>query len=334
MQPAVGHRDDVPERVGQRVVERPGRERRADEQPCGRRRRTRHTARACRAGSRRGRSGATPSASGRRRSRPRRGCRGAARSGRSPARLSSARPIRRRTCAVPRAGRVTPSSRLPIGSKVGCASVSRASKKSRVSSARGVARLRARPMKSTRAERKPSGATSAARTPIAFECLSQARTAWRPATYSTSAKRRLYCVWPRSASGRLSTHSRYGHDLQTPRGVRQVLQRDRPDLGRVPGRRQADLGRRADGVAGADHRRGSRRPSRSGATRPPGPAQLPISIQGRGGLRVGIHEEDRAAGRVEEVVGPPADVVSLRLGPARRPRRRPGASPRTRRSPG
>jgi hypothetical protein len=120
--------------------------------------------------------------------------------------LSSTRPIRRRTRDEPRAGRVRPTSRLPIGSKVGCASVSRASENSIVSSTRGDQRLRARPMKSTRDVRNPSGATSAARTPMALECLSQARTACRAPTYSISANSRLYWVCPRSASGRLSTH--------------------------------------------------------------------------------------------------------------------------------
>ena len=95
-----------------------------------------------------------------------------------------------------------------MGSKVGWASVSWWSVKSRLSRARACQRLRARPMKSIREVRKPSGVASAARTPIALACLSQARTAWSPWAYSISANRRLYWVWPRSASGLLRTHSR------------------------------------------------------------------------------------------------------------------------------
>ena len=53
------------------------------------------------------------------------------------------------------------------------------------------------------------GFSSAAINPIARERLSQARMACSGSTYSISANRRWYWVCPRSASGRLSSHSRY-----------------------------------------------------------------------------------------------------------------------------
>ena len=100
-----------------------------------------------------------------------------------------------------------------MGSKVVCARVSRAAENASVSSTRGAQRLRARPMKSSREVRNPSGARSEARKPMAFACLSRARTARRWLEYSSSANSRLYWVCPRSASGWLRTHSRYGTTL-------------------------------------------------------------------------------------------------------------------------
>ena len=122
VQPAIGHRDDVPQGVGHRVVEGPRRERRADqERPAvlgelgvGLRRTRRDLAMPDRVERLPARASAGPLG--------RVGDPGdGARSGRSPA------PCRRQGRSgdapgtSPRAGRVMPISRLPIGSKVGCA---------------------------------------------------------------------------------------------------------------------------------------------------------------------------------------------------------------------
>ena len=182
VQPAVGHHHDVAQGVGQRVVVRPRRERRVHQQ----RRPSSGNPYGCGVP---GGISPWPIACERlagcgvaaTRFRARQGPEVPAHADRSPAVCSRPGRSTIASAAIDRAPRSQPSNRLPIGSNVGWAAVSCGRQNAKVSSARGLQMLRARPMKSTREVRNPSGAMSAARMPRALECLSQASTACKAA---------------------------------------------------------------------------------------------------------------------------------------------------------
>ena len=226
--------DDVPQGVGHRVVERPRGERRVDQQRPAVLGELGVRARAFRAGSRRGRSGGAPS-----------GSRGRCDQAgildlETGARNQVDRPLPCRWQADQEADPRRPVRRAGSCRAAGCRS-GRGSGGPRCPAAR---RTPASPAPAASRGSGPADEVdprrqetlrgpSAASRPMAFECLSQASTACSPLTYSISANSRLYWVWPRSASGRLRTHSRYGTTLIDRVVVRQVLDRDRPELDRI-----------------------------------------------------------------------------------------------------
>ena len=201
----------------------------------------------------------------RRRRPPRvRGSRDGARPGRSPAPCPGPGRSGGGPGTIPRGGRLIPRSRLPIGSKVGWASVSPGSENASVSRTRGVQRLRARPMKSTREVRNPSGITSAARMPSAFECLSQARTAWSPLDVLHLGEQAVVLRVAPVGVGPVEDPFQVGHDLDPPRRVRPGSRRvivQSSTGSAAPGRLISTVVRRP--AAGADDQQASGRPARN-----------------------------------------------------------------------
>ena len=199
------------------------------------------------------------------------------------------------------------------GRRSGGPSVSPGSENASVSSTRGVQRLRARPMKSIRDVRKPSGAASEARRPMAFACLSQASTACRPLDVLHLGEEPVVLRVAPVGLGAIEDPLQVRHDLDRVAGVLDrfstvIVQSSTgsPASGRVistvvrmPAGDVADLqalpspleARAVGELAPGSCRR---------------PARRAADVRGSGG----VDQEERPAGRVEEVVRAPADVVA------------------------
>ena len=129
-----------------------------------------------------------------------------------------------------RAGIERPMSRLPIGSMVGCAGVSTAFENARVSSTRGVQMPRARPMKSIREERKPSGDWSVASTPMRLGVLVPGQQGMQAAHVLELGEEPVVLGMAAVGLRVIEYPFQVGHDLERSCRVRKVLHRDRPEL--------------------------------------------------------------------------------------------------------
>ena len=312
-----------PRALRHRVIEGPRRERRADHAASRRRRRTRCRAGACPGGSRRGRSGGSSLAApdGRDRAADPRDLEVPRDQVDRPAPYRSARPIRRRIRDEPLAGTVRPTSRLPIGSKVGCAAVSRGSENASVSRTRDVQRLRARPMKSIREVRKPSGGdrpTPAGPSPWRA-CPRRARREGRGVLH-LGEQPVVLRVAP-VGLGAIEHPFQVRHDLEPiapcPPGSPRVIVHSSDGIVRSPGSVMSTVVRSPSGeVRRSSATRPSARTARSGSD---APGQRCRSTARRAADRRPsgcIDQEERPAGGVEEVVGAAAHVVHRAVDPA------------------
>ena len=212
----------------------------------------------------------------------------------------------------PLAGRSRPRSRLAMGVRTWggrrCPGARRSPGSPGLAATGG---LRPRPMKSIREVRNPPGVASEARTPIALACSSQASTAWSPWAYSISANRRLYWVWPRSASGLFRTHSRYGTSLTCrAASVRFSTVMSQTSAGSPGPAVRISTEVRSPSPSELIRRASSSLSNRGLAARPSG--KLPTTGQAGRSPEGSTRNRARPEG-VEVVVGSPGDVVASTL---------------------